>query len=166
MTRAAADFFRILQVLTAHKVEFVVVGGVGAVLQGAPISTFDLDLVHARNARNIEVLEKALGELNGYYRGRGEQRLVPGKDQLRSPGHQLLMTDAGPLDLLGEVGDHLGYPELLAQTMTIELDEGEQVRVLELEALLELKEKLGRDKDQAMLPVLRRTLEERDREHD
>ena len=38
--------------------------------------------------------------------------------------------------------------------------EGILVRVLDLEALIAIKEELGGEKDRAVLPVLRRTLEE------
>jgi hypothetical protein len=34
----------IIQTLVAHDVELIVVGGVAAVLQGAPVHTIDLDL--------------------------------------------------------------------------------------------------------------------------
>jgi len=47
------DFLDILRTLAAHQVEFIVLGGVGAVLQGAPISTFDLEIVHNRSAENV-----------------------------------------------------------------------------------------------------------------
>ena len=50
------DFLAILQTLAKHQVDFIVVGGVGAVLQGAPISTFDLDVVHSRTSDNIDRL--------------------------------------------------------------------------------------------------------------
>ena len=49
----ATDFLAILRVLNNHGVDFIVVGGVAAVLEGAPISTFDLDVVHARTAGNV-----------------------------------------------------------------------------------------------------------------
>jgi hypothetical protein len=39
-----AQIQQINRVLVAHEVEFIVVGGVAAVLQGAPITTQDLDL--------------------------------------------------------------------------------------------------------------------------
>ncbi len=38
------DFLALLQTLAEHQVDFIVIGGVCAVLQGAPISTFDLHL--------------------------------------------------------------------------------------------------------------------------
>ena len=42
-SQSTSSFARILEVLTRHRVEFVVVGGVAAVLHGAPVTTFDLD---------------------------------------------------------------------------------------------------------------------------
>jgi len=43
----------IISALVAHEVEFIVVGGMAAVLQGAPVHTIDLDIVYAlpRRAR-------------------------------------------------------------------------------------------------------------------
>lgn len=67
------SFRAALDVLARHRVDFVVVGGVAAVLNGAPISTFDLDIVHARaeakeeTARDkdravLAILRRALAE--------------------------------------------------------------------------------------------------------
>ena len=41
------SFLAVLRTLTDHGVEFIVVGGVAAVLRGAPINTFDLDVVYS-----------------------------------------------------------------------------------------------------------------------
>ena len=49
MKKPKPDFLAILQTLVVHRVDFVVVGGICAVLHGAPIATFDLDLVHSRH---------------------------------------------------------------------------------------------------------------------
>jgi hypothetical protein len=38
-----------LRALHAGGVEFILVGGLAAVLQGAPIDTFDIDVVHSRD---------------------------------------------------------------------------------------------------------------------
>jgi len=46
------DFAAVLRVLAAHRVDFIVVGGVSAVLQGAPVNTFDLDVLHGTQAGN------------------------------------------------------------------------------------------------------------------
>ncbi len=39
---AAPDFLEILRGLLRHEVDFILVGGVAAILEGAPVSTFDL----------------------------------------------------------------------------------------------------------------------------
>jgi hypothetical protein len=163
MNKPSADFFRILEILVAHDVAFLIVGGVGAVLQGAPLSTFDLDIVHARDKSNINKLSSALEALNAFYRGGGGRRIAPGPEQLSSPGHQLLMTDAGPLDVLGSIGDNESYSDLLSDSIELALSGDTSVRVLSLRALIRLKEKLGREKDHAALAVLRRTLAEQNR---
>ena len=136
------------------------VGAVSAVLQGAPIATFDLDVVHSREPTNIERLIKALQELGAYYRGQGERRIEPSPAHLDSPGHQLLLTTHGPLDLLGTIGKGRGYEALLGTTEEIVVGPV-RVRVLGLPALIESKEEAGREKDRAVLSILRRTLEER-----
>jgi hypothetical protein len=41
-----------LRVLLLHQVDFLVVGGVNALLLGAPVVTFDLDIVPDRSPEN------------------------------------------------------------------------------------------------------------------
>jgi len=144
-------------------VDFVVVGGVAAVLQGAPISTFDLDVVHSREEVNIRRLLTALESLEACFRLQPERRLRPDASHLSSPGHQLLLTRFGPLDLLGEIGRSRTYPELVKRAVEMQVGEGVSVRVLDLETLIAVKEEAAAEKDLAALPVLRRTLEERSR---
>jgi predicted nucleotidyltransferase len=156
------DFPALLRTLLAHQIDFIVVGGVAAVLQGAPITTFDLDLVHSRKADNIVRLLSILQDLDAYYRGRGEQRLRPTSTHLESPGHQLLMTRFGALDLLGTIGTALSYDDLLPYAIELEA-EGMRFKVLDLERIIEVKEQLGQEKDLSMLPLLRQTLREKRR---
>ena len=87
----------------------------------------------------------------------GSKRFSPGALDLKSDGHHLLMTDAGPLDLLGVVGEGETYESLLARTVEMSAGEMLKVQVLELATLIELKEHAGREKDLAVLPVLRAT---------
>ena len=72
----------------------------------------------------------------------------------------MLLTRAGPLDLIGAVVTGQSFNELLPHTKEVDLGEGMMVRILDLRTLIDIKEKLGRDRDRAVLPVLRRTLEE------
>lgn len=61
---AAVRFLDILQTLGRHGVAFVVVGRVAAILEGVPVSTFDLDIIHERDPENHRRLIGALRELN------------------------------------------------------------------------------------------------------
>jgi hypothetical protein len=92
------SFREILTVLSRHDLEFVVVGGVAAVLVGAPSAMHHVDVVHRRTPDNIEGLIKEMQELGARYRSRPDVGLDFG--QLESAHHHLLMTTSGPLDFL------------------------------------------------------------------
>jgi len=109
----ATDFLAVIRTLTEHRVDFIVVDGVAAVLEGAPISTFDLDIVHSRTGENVQRLVGALNALDAHFRLQPERRIRPAASHLLSAGHQLLMTRYGPLDVLGAIGQSHGYDELL-----------------------------------------------------
>jgi len=160
---ASPDFLEILRVLIRHEVDFIVVGGVSAVLQGAPISTFDLDIVHSRTPENIGRLATALAAIDAHSRVHTARRVSPGLSHLTSPGHQLLMTSFGPLDVLGEIGTGRDYAKILDHSITLEVAAGIVLRVLDLPTLILAKEERGDEKDLAVLPILRRLLEEQQR---
>lgn len=160
---AKAKFVPLLEVLLHFSVDFIVVGGVSAALHGAPVTTFDLDVVHARDPENISRLLNALVSLDAYYRFHPETRLKPQALHLSSPGHQLLMTRFGPLDLLGALSGDRSYGDLFPHTTEMTVGPNVRVRVLDLETLIQVKEETGGEKDQAVLPILRRTLRERRR---
>lgn len=75
-------------------------------------------------------------------------------------GHLLLMTNSGPLDVLGSIGQGKRYEDVADAIATIDVG-GLPVRVLSLEALIEDKRALGRDKDQAALRLLEAVLRKR-----
>ena len=69
-------------------------------------------------------------------------------------------VDPYPLDVLGAIGKGYSYPDLLPLSSVQELSDGLHVRVLTLGAQIRIKEELGREKDLATLPTLRRALAE------
>ena len=156
-------FLELLRVLTLQRVDFIVVGGVSAVLHGAPVTTFDLDVVHARDPENVARLLSALDELEAVCRIRPERWLRPAESHLAGPGHQLLLTKFGPLAVLGMIGKSRTWEDLYNHTRSIKIEPGVPVRVLDLEMLIAIKEELGFPKDVAMLPVLRQALKEQSR---
>jgi hypothetical protein len=148
-----------LVTLAAHEVELILVGVLSAVVQGAPVTTFDVDIVHRRTAENVDRLLEALAELDATYR-LDPRKLRPSASHLIGPGHQLLHTKLGDLDCLGEIDGGRDYDALLPDSVEISLGEGYTLRVLTVSALIGIKERAGRAKDLAALPALRATLDE------
>jgi hypothetical protein len=128
------------------------------VLQGAPVVTFDLDIVYSREPENLTRLRAALEAAEAIFRG-DPRRLAPNMSHLESSGHKLLSTKFGDLDVLATLDPESGYQELLHDT--VELSVGDLVlRALSLERLIAAKQKAGREKDLAVLPILMTTLEQ------
>ena len=71
------------------------------------------------------------------------------------------MTRFGPLDVLGSIAQGRGYDQLIPDTTPLIIKRGITVRLLSLETLIEVKQETGRAQDNAVLPILRRTLEEK-----
>ena len=153
----SVKFLGLLRTLLRHGVDFFVVGGVAAQLAGAPILTLDLDVVYDKAPDNLGRLLAALRELNARYRDPAGRHIEPDMAKLETLRLHLLLTDLGALDILGVIGDGLTYQDLLGRTVSYQLGEA-RIRVLELAAVIETKEYANRDKDRAVLPVLRQTL--------
>jgi hypothetical protein len=112
------------------------------------VNTFDLDIVPARDEENVARLLRVLETIDAIYRMQPERRLKP-------------RASHGPLDVLGTVGRGLGYEDLLPHTVEMEAGAGVRVRVVDLATIIALKEQLAGEKDLAVLPILRRTLEQK-----
>jgi len=151
-------FDEILKVLVDHGVEFILVGGVAAVLEGAPLSTLDVDVVFLRSKENLTPLLKAFRALNARYLDPAGRHIVPDEDKLSSFRMHRLTTEFGALDVMETIGHGLAYADLIGNTHVKEVA-GVSVRVLGLETIILSKEQANRDKDRATLPVLRRTLQ-------
>lgn len=158
-----ARFLSILQLLVENGVEFVLVGGVAGVLHGAPVNTFDVAIVHRRTPENISRLLHSLDLLEARYRHSSDRNLRPGESHLLSPGHQLLMTRFGPLDVLGMIGNNHDYDELIGKAVPMELGSGLTMNVVSLPMLIQTKEEVGQSKDQVSLEILRETLRSKDK---
>jgi hypothetical protein len=57
----------------------------------------------------------------------------------------------------------LSYEDLVPHTVEMDIGGGVRVRVLSLAKIVALKEELAGEKDLAVLPILRRTLEQKQR---
>ncbi len=150
---------RILVELLDAEVEFIVVGGLAAVLQAAPIVTFDLDIVHKKTPENVDRLLAVLLGGSAYHRlDLANRRLPPARDALLGHGHLNLAVHDAKLDVLCEIDPHDGYEDLFADTVVVPFH-GRTLRILGLPRLIQAKAAAGRPKDRMALPILIATLE-------
>jgi hypothetical protein len=141
----------ILQRLTDHQVEFVVVGGLAMVTHGSATITEDLDLCYCRTRENIARLAAAVAPLNPYLRG-----APPGLPfcfdaaTIAAGLNFTLTTDLGPVDFLGEIAGIGSYAQVAAQSELHPVYDL-PVRVLSLDALITSKKSAARVKDRLHL---------------
>lgn len=151
----ASDFKQIIKALSDANARFVVVGGMAMVSHGSSFVTADLDICYDRAPDNLQVIQTALSPLNPRLRGAPENlpfRLdVP---TLRAGLNFTLVTDAGDLDLMGELTGVGGYEQLLPGAMKLDLY-GFPILVMGLDDLIRAKEAAGREKDRLHLGELR-----------
>lgn len=160
MQPATADLEGLLHALCSHGVEFVVVGGAAAVLHGAPTTTHDLDIVPEQSEENLERLEQVLREHGALVRDLAGRRLEPSPAALRGKGQIQLVTALGPLDILCRLHDGRGYLELVTHSETLSAADL-QLRVIDLETLIEIKRGTGRARDRMVIPILLALLRDR-----
>lgn len=153
----AADLSAILEGLIKAEVQFILVGGLAAVIQGAPVTTLDVDIVHNRTSENLDKLFKFLKSIDAVYRRPDDKIILPNKDDVSGPGHVLFTTRLGPLDVLGVIEEGKTFEDLIDHTVEIEF-RGRSIRVLKLETLIKLKKISKNPKHKQQLFVLEETL--------
>ena len=152
----AANLGELLDELLNEEVNFVLAGGMAAVAQGAPVTTFDLDIVHERTPENVDRLMNVLIKLHAHVREPTNRHLPPDKQALLGTGHSLLVTDLGPLDCLGAEGG-LDFVALEPQAIRLPFHQ-RTLRVVTLELLLKLKEQWPDDESKWRASILRKTI--------
>jgi len=153
----SANLRELLEGLLRARVDFILVGGLAAVIQGAPVTTMDVDVVHSQSPENIARLLSFLRSVDAVHRRLDDRLIEPEERDLSGKGHVLLTTRIGPLDILAVIEGGRSYEELLAHTVEIDF-RGHRLRVLDLRALIELKKTSADPKDKQRLPVLKETL--------
>lgn len=148
--------------LADHEVDYVLVGGLAAVLHGSPAMTNDADIVPRRDPENLGRLSGALGSLEA------RLRVAEAPDGVAFDAHPSLLasmtmlhltTRCGDLDLAFAPAGLDDYEALVANSVTFELADC-RVRVASLADIIRSKTAAGRPKDHAVLPILHRLAEE------
>lgn len=158
MDYAEPQYHQILLRLADEGVEFIGVGMVAAILQGVPLTTMDLDIVHRRTPINVERLLRVLEDIDAIARN-DPRRLRPNETHLLGPGHILLQTRFGDFDCLGAIDGGRSYEDLLLASIEIEI-EGRSLQFLRLREVLAIKRRAARPKDLAAIPYIESTIDE------
>ncbi len=152
-----ADLSALLEGLIKADVEFILVGGLAAVVQGAPVTTMDVDIVHNRSSENIAKLFPFLKSIAAIYRRPDDKVIEPKEEDFMGMGHVLITTRLGPLDVLAVIEEGKTYEDLLEHIVEIEF-RGHTIRVLDLKMMIQLKKNSKDLNDKQRLPVLEETL--------
>lgn len=138
---------RLLEQLLEADVQFVIVGGVAAVLHGSTLLTRDLDICIPLGSPNLLALQTALRSLNPRIR-EGSEFVPLELDEARAGAvkNLYITTDEGRLDCLGFIQGVGDFEAVLAESVELDLG-GYTCRVLGLEALIRAKEATGRPHD-------------------
>jgi hypothetical protein len=141
------SFSTLINALCDAEVRFVIIGGVALVSRGGARVTHDLDVVYERSAENLARLVRAIGPFHPRLRGAPpDLPFFFDERTLKSGLNFTLVTDAGELDLLGEVTGLGGYEQALPVSGELSLF-GRTARVLDLVGLERTKKASGRAKD-------------------
>ena len=154
--------------LDRHGVQYVLIGGLAAVLHGSPLPTLDADICPSTNPDNLERLAAALDELDARI------RTPDAIDGVAFPRDAVflsriallnLVTRAGDVDLAFTPAGTAGFPDLSERAIPM-IIQGVTVLVAALDDVIRSKQAANRPKDHRTLPALLQLLEEIRRRRD
>jgi hypothetical protein len=139
------------RVLATHRLDAVVIGNAAAALQGSPVTTLDIDFMFRKTPTNLRKLKAVADELDAmvlrpYYPASQLFRVVRDRDGLQ-------------LDFMAKVDGVRSFEALKSRAVPVTFG-GHVLLVASLPDIIRSKERAGRPQDLAVLPVLRRTLDE------
>lgn len=148
------DPLELLRELTRRGVDFVVIGGIAAVLHGSPRVTQDLDICFATDRGNLDALGGALVAVEARLAGVDEDvPFVADAETLRRVMVLTLDTRHGRLDVLAAPSGARPYAELRSAADRFDVG-GLHVLVASIADLKAMKRAIGRPKDLADIAEL------------
>lgn len=153
------DIQGILDVLVEEEVEFLIIGGVAVGFHGFVRGTKDVDIVPNPEPRNLARLAKVLTALDAQVDGAdefedGELPNPLDPDALALRGNWVLNTRLGRFDVMQWIGDDPLWEKLAPTAVETEIG-GLNLKVVDFDGLVALKEQAGRPQDLIDLQRLR-----------
>lgn len=143
---------KIARALAAHRLEAVMVGNAAAALQGAPVTTVDIDFMFRKTPANLKKL-KALAH--------GLQAVIPKPYYPVSDRYRVVNDDQGlQLDFMARHHGVRSCEGLRSRAKSVDFD-GYELLIAGLPDIIASKRAAGRSRDLAVLDVLEKTLEEK-----
>lgn len=142
---------RIAELLKRHGLEAILIGNSAAALQGAPVTTIDLDFLFRKTPTNLRKLKSIASELNAvilrpYYPVSGLFRIARDSDGLQ-------------LDFMTLIDGVRSFEGLRKHAVPVQFGDA-SLPVASLADIIKSKRAAGRPQDLAVLPLLEKTLEE------
>jgi len=156
------DYTKLIELLIDNDVEFVLIGGFAAVVHGSTTLTQDIDICINFTPENCANLLNALKDTNPIYR-QNKEPITKDAGELCKFKNLYLLTDFGPLDVMGEISKLGKYEDILKFSIEIDLFE-RKCNVLDINGLIRSKEEMGRPKDKEViiqLKAIKEKLEEK-----
>jgi hypothetical protein len=150
------DPYTVLQALERQRVTYIVIGGVGRVIQGSDELTDGIDIVPSMREENLRRLGLALEEL-GARRSDGKS-LALERDLARAPVLEL-ETEAGEVKVVPEPAGTRGYDDLRRRAEREPLGQGLRPSVASIDDHARMLAALDRDQDREPHLTIRRLIE-------
>jgi hypothetical protein len=144
----------IVRALDECGLEVILVGNAAAALQGAPVTTLDFDFMFRKTPANLRKLKALAQKLSG----RILRPYYPSSDLYR-----LVVEESGiQLDFMSRLHGIRSF-EILRSRAAKATFGGHPLWVADLRDIIRSKETLGRPKDLAVLEILEKTLDEKEK---
>ena len=142
----------VAKILERNRLEAILIGNAAAALQGAPVTTVDLDFLFRKTPRNVAKLKSVAKALRAvvmrpYYPASDLFRVVREEDGLQ-------------VDFMGSIHGVRSFASLRSRTQRMEFD-GAVLLVADLADIVRSKRAAGRPRDRAVLETLEKTLREK-----
>ncbi len=144
---------RIFAVLDAHRVDYVLVGGLAVQVHGHVRMTNDVDLIPAPNPRNLKRLAAALAELDARVLNPGSEKLPIDAQMLPRATLWQLSTPHGNIDVLHDAPGAAPFSELRERALVIAVG-NRSIPIAGRDDLIRMKRASGRPVDLADIAAL------------
>ena len=134
------------------RLEAIMVGNAAAAMHGAPVTTLDIDFMFRKTPRNMRKLKIVAKELDA-------QILKPYYPI--SSLYRVINDDTGmQLDFMSVLHGIKSFENLRSDAVEVDFD-GYKLKLARLEKIIKSKKALGRPKDRAVIYILEKTLDEK-----